>query len=288
MAQKSASKGKPSQLEIAKHKGEVLDQIMAYKREEVPRQMALVPLAQVKAFASIAAPPLDFYGALTAQRGVSLIAEVKRASPSRGLIAQEWDPPLIGETYARNGAAAISCLTDAKYFQGELEYLTAIKDRLREVKKEIPVLRKEFIYHEYQVYEARMAGADAILLIVASTSDNDLKKLHKVATDLGMGVLVEVHDEEELTRALKINPRIIGVNNRNLKTFEVDINTTARLRSLMPEGVAVVAESGIRTEEDVYALANMGCDAMLVGETFCKLPQKDRAAKVREFVEAGE
>lgn len=287
MTQKTKS-SKPSQLEIAKHKGEVLDQIMAHKRDEVSRRMAQVSLSEVKAFASVAAPPLDFYAAITGSPGVSLIAEVKRASPSRGLIAQEWDPALIGETYARNGAAAISCLTDAKYFQGELEYLTAIKDRLREVGKEIPVLRKEFIYHEYQVYEARMAGADAILLIVAAISDNDLKKLHKLSNDLGMAVLIEVHDEEELARALKLKPRIIGVNNRNLKTFEVDINTTARLRALMPEGVAVVAESGIRTEEDVHRLLGMGCDAMLVGETFCKLPQKERAAKVREFVEAGE
>ncbi len=260
---------------------------MTHKRDEVPRQMALAPLSQVKAFASLAPPPIDFYAALTRTRGVSLIAEVKRASPSRGLIAQEWDPALIGETYARNGAAAISCLTDAKYFQGQLEYLTAIKDRLREHGLQVPVLRKEFIYHEYQVYEARMAGADAILLIVGALSDNDLMDLHALSRSLGMHVLVEVHDEEELARALKVKPTIIGVNNRDLRTFTVDIRTTERLKALMPEGVAVVAESGIRNDDDVYALAAMGCDAMLVGETFCRLPQSERAAKVREFVNAG-
>lgn len=278
---------KPSQLDIAKHKGEVLDQIMAWKRLEVPKQMELVSLSQVKAFAALAPKPLDFAAALTAQRGASLIAEVKRASPSKGLIAKEWDPELIGETYARNGAAAISCLTDAKYFQGQLEYLTNIKERLRQIKKEIPVLRKEFIYHDYQVHEARMAGADAILLIVACLSDNELKRLYQLSQSLGMNVLVEVHDEAEVERALKVNAQIIGVNNRNLKTFEVDIQTTARLRNLLPAGKIVVGESGIRTLEDVKAMAAMGCDAILVGETFCKLPQKERGTKVKEFVEAG-
>lgn len=278
---------KPSQLDIAKHKGEVLDQIMTWKRQEVPKQMELAPLSQVQAFARLVPKALDFAGALTAQRGASLIAEVKRASPSKGLIAKEWAPELIGETYARNGAAAISCLTDAKYFQGSLEYLTAIKERLREVKKEVPVLRKEFIYHEYQVYEARMAGADAILLIVSVLSDNELKRLHQLSESLGMGVLVEVHDEAEVERALKVGARIIGVNNRNLKTFEVDINNTARMRALLPPGKIVVGESGIRNTDDVRAMAEMGCDAILVGETFCKLPQRDRASKVREFVEAG-
>lgn len=278
---------KPSQLEIAKHKGEVLDQIMAWKRLEVPKQMELASMSQVQAFARLAPKALDFAAALTAQPGASLIAEVKRASPSKGLIANEWDPELIGETYARNGAAAISCLTDAKYFQGSLEYLTAIKERLREFKLHVPVLRKEFIYHDYQIYEARMAGADAILLIVSVLSDNELKRLYQLTYSLGMQALIEVHNEAEVERALKIDAQIIGVNNRNLKTFEVDINNTARMRALLPPGKIIVGESGIRNTEDVRAMAEMGCDAILVGETFCKLPQRDRAAKVREFVEAG-
>ena len=278
---------KHSKLEIAKHKGEVLDQIMAAKREEVPAQMAEVSLAEVKAFARLAPDPIDFAGALTAGAGASLIAEVKRASPSKGLIAQDWDPELIGETYARSGAAAISCLTDVRFFQGKLEYLTAIKERLRAIGKPVPVLRKDFIYHEYQVYEARMAGADALLLIVGVLSDNELRKLYDLTYQLGIQALVEVHDEQELERALAIDAHIIGVNNRDLRTFTVDIETTGRLRTLIPPGKLLVGESGIRHEEDVQRMAAMGCDAILVGETFCKLRQPERAARVRAFVEAG-
>ena len=278
---------KYSKLDMAKHKGEVLDLIMDWKRVEVPKQMEEMPLAQVKAFASLAPAPLDFAGALTANAGASLIAEVKRASPSKGLIAKDWDPEQIAETYARNGAAAISCLTDSRFFQGKLEYLTGIKEHLRAIGKQIPVLRKDFLYHEYQVYEARMAGADAVLLIVGVLSDNDLRSLYKLTYDLGMQALVEIHDEAELARALKIDAHILGVNNRNLKTFQVDIETTGRLRALIPEGKILVGESGIRDIHDVRRMAEMGCDAILVGETFCKLPQQDRGAMVANFVEAG-
>jgi len=278
---------KHSKLDIAKHKGQVLDRIMAWKREEVPKQMADVSLAHVKAFAQLAPDPVDFAAALTARAGASLIAEVKRASPSKGLIANEWDPDLIAETYARNGASAISCLTDSRFFQGDLAYLTSIKERLRAIDHDVPVLRKDFVYHEYQLHEARMAGADAILLIVAVLSDNELKTLYDLTYKLGMQALVEVHNEEEVARALDFDAHIIGVNNRDLRTFQVDIENTARLRALLPPGKVVVGESGIRDVDDVQKMAEMGCDAILVGETFCKLPQKSRAAKVREFVEAG-
>lgn len=276
-----------SKLEQTKQKGEVLDFIMSWKREEVPKAMLDAPLEQVKALAQLAPKPLDFAAALTATPGASLIAEVKRASPSRGLIAQDWDPALIGETYARSGAAAISCLTDARFFQGKLEYLTEIKERLREINIPTPVLRKEFVYHEYQVYEARMAGADAVLLIVGVLGDRDLANLYALIYRLGMQALVEVHDEAELDRALALDAHIIGVNNRDLRTFEVDINTTGRLRKRIPANKLVVGESGIRNEDDVRRMADMGCDAILVGETFCKLPQAKRAAAVRAFVEAG-
>lgn len=278
---------RPSKLDIAKYKGQVLDQIMAWKRQEVPKQMETMSLAQVKAFARVTPPALDFAAALTARPGASLIAEVKRASPSKGVIAHDWDPELIAETYARNGAAAISCLTDSRFFQGKLEYLTAIKERLREIGKPVPVLRKDFLYHEYQVYEARMAGADAILLIVGVLGDNDLRDLRELAESLGMAALVEVHDETETERALKSGAHIIGVNNRNLRTFEVDIETTGRLRSLIPPDKLLVGESGIRTVADVRRMAEMGCDAILVGETFCKLPQAKRGEEVKAFVEAG-
>ena len=242
---------KPSKLNIAKYKGEVLEQIMNWKRQEVPRQMQEVSLAQAKAFAAVTPPALGFAAALAARPGASLIAEVKRASPSKGLIAHDWDPVLIAETYARGGAAAISCLTDGRFFQGKLEYLTAIKERQRVTGNFTPVLRKDFVYHEYQVYEARMAGADAILLIVSVLGDNDLRRLRQLAESLGMAALVEVHDEAELERALKGEAQIVGVNNRNLKTFEVDIETTARLRALIPPGVLLVSESGIRNTDDV-------------------------------------
>ena len=249
--------------------------------------MEEVPLAQVKAFAAVAPPALDFAAALRREGGASLIAEVKRASPSKGLIARDWDPVQIADTYARSGAAAISCLTDGRFFQGKLEYLTAIKERQRETGKPVPVLRKDFVYHEYQVHEARMAGADAVLLIVSVLSDNDLQRLRRLAESLGMAALVEVHNEAELERALKTEAQLIGVNNRNLKTFEVDVETTARLRALIPPGKLLVSESGISSAEDVRHMAEMGCDAILVGETFCKLPQDERAEKVREFVKAG-
>ncbi len=278
---------KHSQLDIAKHKGQVLDRIMAWKREETPKRMAESPLSQVKAFARLAPPPLDFAAALRARAGASLIAEVKRASPSKGLIAKDWNPELIGETYARSGAAAISCLTDSRFFQGELAYLTAIKERLRAIGAAAPVLRKDFIFHEYQVYEARMAGADAILLIVAALGDGELRRLRELAAELGMAALVEVHDEGETERALSTGATIVGVNNRDLKTFSVDIEATARLRPLIPNDVLLVSESGIRTAEDARRMAEMGCDGILVGETFCRLPQAQRAAKVREFANAG-
>ena len=274
-------------MEISKHKGQVLDRIMAWKRQEVARQMEDVPLAELKALVSLAEPPLDFAAALTAERGASLIAEVKRASPSKGLIAQDWSPTDIAETYAASGAAAISCLTDARFFQGKLAYLAEIVEHLRASDLPTPLLRKEFIYHPYQVYEARAAGADALLLIIGVLGDADLRELIDLTNRLGMAALVEVHDEEEVARALAAEARIIGVNNRNLKTFDVDIETTARLRELIPADVILVGESGIRDAADVMRMAEMGCDAILVGESFCKLPQAKRDALVREFVLAG-
>lgn len=278
---------KHSKLDMSKHKGQVLDQIMAWKRQEVPKQMEIVPLSEVKAFAQLTPPPLDFAAALTAKDGASLIAEVKRASPSKGLIAKDWDPEAIAQTYAKNGAAAISCLTDARFFQGKLEYLTSIKENLRNTAHAVPILRKDFTYHPYQIHEARMAGADVILLIAAVLSDSDMKSLYELTYELGMQALVEVHDDQELDRALKLDAHVIGVNNRNLKTFVVDIENTARLRERIPSGKLVVGESGIRNEEDVQAMAQMGCDAILVGETFCKLPANQRGAAVKQFVDAG-
>ena len=221
--------------------------------------------------------------AALARPSISLIAEVKRASPSAGDIAPDVDRIELVRAYELGGAAAISVLTDPDYFRGSLQDLIAVRAPVG-----IPVLRKDFVSHEYQVYEARMAGADAILLIVAVLGDKELRQLHALATSLGMAVLVEVHDEDEVKRALAMAPRILGVNNRNLRNFEVDIETTGRLRSLIPPEVILVSESGITGVDEVARLQAMGCNAMLVGETFCRLPQSQRANKVRQFVRAGE
>ena len=276
-----------SQLDIRKHKGQVLDKIMSWKRQEVQRHMEETPLERLKALVSVTEPPVDFAAALTSVAGASLIAEVKRASPSKGLIARDWSPTAIAETYASCGAAAISCLTDARFFQGKLAYLTEIKEHLHTRKLPTPILRKEFIYHPYQVYEARAAGADALLLVVAVLGSAELRELLRLTNRLGMGALVEVHDEAEVARALEVDAHIIGVNNRDLKTFAVDIETTARLREQIPADKIVVGESGIRNPDDVRRMVEMGCDAILVGESFCKLRQAERGPQVREFVRAG-
>lgn len=273
------SERKPSKLDLAKQKGEVLDQIMSFKRQEVPRQMAEVPLSHVKAFAQLAPPPLDFAAALRAQYGVSLIAEVKRASPSKGLIARDWDPELIGETYARAGAAAISVLTDSRFFQGQLEYLTGVKERLREIQRAVPVLRKDFIYHDYQVYEARMAGADALLLVVGVLGDGELARLLELTRQLRMQALVEVHDEAELERALAAPAQIIGINNRNLKTFNVSLSATLDLLPKVPAGRRVVTESGISLPKDVALMRSRGVQAFLVGEAFMRVPDPGAGLK---------
>ena len=273
-------------LQRIREKGQLLDEIMAWKRQEVPKQMAETPESDLQALLTFTPPAEDFAAAL-ARPGVSLIAEVKRASPSKGLIAKDFDLVDLALTYAQGGAAAISCLTDARFFQGQLAYLTAIKEAFRARDIHLPVLRKDFIYHPYQVLQARVAGADAILLIMAVLGDADYRDLLAYARELGMEALVEVHDEGELERALKQNPRVLGVNNRDLRTFQVDLNTTARLRPLVPDDVLLVAESGIRNEEDVRALKGMGVAAILVGESLVRQPRKARLRKVRALVRAG-
>ncbi len=273
-------------LQRLREKGQLLDEIMAWKRQEVPRQMQEMPESDLQALLTFTPPAEDFAAAL-AQPGVSLIAEVKRASPSKGLIAREFDPVDLALTYAEGGAAAISCLTDARFFQGQLEHLTAIKEAFRQRHIHLPVLRKDFIYHPYQVLQARVAGADAILLIMAVLSDTEYRELLAYARELGMEALVEVHDEHEVARALQAQPRIIGVNNRDLRTFQVDLQTTARLRPHIPDDILLVAESGIRHGNDVRTLKEMGVDAILVGETLVRQAPGARLRKVRELVRAG-
>jgi indole-3-glycerol phosphate synthase len=252
---------------------------MRYHREQLPKIMRSVPLADVRAFSSVAPPPLDVYVALKAS-GVSLIAECKKASPSKGLMVRHYDAVELAKAYARAGARAISVLTDARHFQGSLADLRDVKQAVK-----IPVLRKDFTFDPYHIYEARAAGADAILLIAAVLGDSDIRDLLKLAHKLGMNALVEVHTEAELARVLPLQPRIIGVNNRNLQTFEVDFANTARLRAMIPDDIVVVGESGLKTAEDVQQMRDIGVDAILVGETLVK--SKDTYQAARLMVEAG-
>jgi indole-3-glycerol phosphate synthase len=242
----------------------VLDKILAHKVEEVAHFKTVVPLNRIQEAAVTQPAPRDFAGALRRDK-VALIAEVKKASPSKGVLVENFDPVAIGMTYAENGAGAISVLTDETFFQGHLDYLKAIRGATT-----VPVLRKEFIIDPYQVYEARGAGADAVLLIVMALEDGQLADLHWLVTELGMAALVEVHNEAELERALKIGATLIGVNNRDLRTFHEDIETTVRLAKQMPPGVTLVAESAIRSAVDVRRMGECGAHAVLVGEGLMK------------------
>lgn len=294
-----------------KHQGKMLEQIMAWKREELPGRQRLVPIAELRALAATTPEPMDFAAALR-QPGVSLIAEVKRASPSRGLLCQDFDPVKLAQTYAQGGATAISVLTDSRYFQGHLEYLTAVKEALafggkgreQEEKRDMrstpptasprlapspvcPLLRKDFIFDPYQVVEARVAGADALLLIVAVLGDGALRNLLQETKHYGMTALVEVHNEQEVERALTAGAQVIGINNRDLRTFAVDLQTTARLRALVPADRVIVSESGIHTPDDVRRLRDLRVDAVLVGESLVTAAPGERLTTARRLVQAG-
>ncbi|MFO7322678.1 MAG: indole-3-glycerol phosphate synthase TrpC [Chloroflexota bacterium] len=244
--------------------GTVLDRILERKAEDVAARKLERPLADVRREAETAAPPRDFAGALRRDT-VALIAEVKRASPSKGVLIDPFDPVELATTYAGHGAAAISVLTDEPFFQGHLDHLRAVRGAVG-----IPLLRKDFTLDPYQVYEGRAAGADAMLLIVAALEDWQMAELHALVTALGMAALVEVHNEAEVERALKLGATLIGVNNRDLKTFQEDISTTERLARLLPDGVTLVAESAIRSAEDVRRMGAAGARAVLVGEGLVK------------------
>jgi indole-3-glycerol phosphate synthase len=268
---------------------------MRYKREQLPAVMRAVPLADLRAFASVAPPTSDFESALKTS-GLSLIAECKKASPSRGLISPDYDPVQLARIYVEGGAVAISVLTDARYFQGSLGDLRDVKEMIgtsfspkfssRSSESRPPVLRKDFTFHAYHVYEARAAGADAILLIAAVLEGRELESLQDLAHELGMAALLEVHTEEELDRVLAIKPRIVGINNRNLQTFEVDFDNTARLRAKIPEDVVTIAESGIKSIDDVKRMGDLNVDAILVGETLVR--SKNVLAQTRAFANAGQ
>ncbi len=258
----------------------MLDKILAHKRIEIER----LNLAELKVRAKDAPEPRAFLPPLPVGEGggasVRLIAELKRASPSRGLLAPHLDMLELAQIYAANGASALSVLTDEKFFLGRL---TTLYDLRVTNRISLPLLRKDFILSEAQLYETRAAGADAVLLIAAGiTEDTELAELHELALALGLTPLVEAHDESELERVLRLpNLKLVGVNNRNLKTFDISLDTTARLRPLVPPGLPLVSESGIFTVAHVAQLAALGVDAVLVGEALVTAP--DIGAKVREL-----
>jgi indole-3-glycerol phosphate synthase len=277
--------------------GSFLNRILDHKRSEVARQQAKIPLAQLEARGAAAPPPRDFAAALRKPGQAALIAEVKKASPSKGLLLERFDPLELARSYAENGAAAISVLTDQRFFQGSLKYLEGIRERLEigdwrlaSTEQSLisnlqspPLLRKDFILDPYQVYEARAYGADALLLIVAALDDQALAALLGLTHELGMQALVEVHDEAELDRALAVGATVVGVNNRDLRTFVTTLETTERIAARLPatDRPLLVSESGISSAADVARVRAWGADAVLVGEALVTAP--DIAAKVREL-----
>ncbi|MDB5863717.1 MAG: Indole-3-glycerol phosphate synthase [Betaproteobacteria bacterium] len=247
---------------------DILKRILAVKAAEVAAARTSKPLAEVAAAALDAAPARDFAGALAAKVSAGLpgvIAEIKKASPSKGLLRERFDPAAIARSYERHGAACLSVLTDSQFFQGRLDDL-----KLARAACTLPVLRKDFMIDAYQVYEARAAGADCILLIAAALSDASMREVEDLAEKLGLAVLVEVHDGAELDRALHLKTPLIGINNRNLRTFETRLETTLDLLERIPDGRIVVTESGILAPDDVARMRERHVCAFLVGEAFMR------------------
>ncbi len=253
---------------------DILDRILAVKRTEIAANMTVKPIEVLQREARTMSPPRDFAGAIAMKirsGHAAVIAEIKKASPSKGLLRADFDPPAIARSYAESGAACLSVLTDTQFFQGAPSYLQAARAAC-----ELPVLRKDFTIDRYQVAEARAMGADAILLIVAALEQPRMLELEAFAADLGLGVLVEVHDESELDRALALRTTLLGINNRNLRNFETRLETTFDLLDRIPADRTVITESGIHAPADVAAMRARGVHAFLVGEAFMRAPDPGR------------
>jgi len=257
----------------------ILDKIVAYKKEELAVQKQARSLSHLQSFPLFTEKPPSFLHAVRDRAGRSIIAEIKKASPSKGVIREDFEPIPLAKSYATNGAAAISVLTESAFFQGNLEYLTLIREHV-----ELPLLRKDFLFDPYQVYEARAFGASAILLIVAILSDSQLVELSDLAHSLAMDCLVEVHDEREVERAIKCNCSLLGINNRDLRTFHTTIETTERLVRFIPSHVTVVSESGLSHRDQLARLEAHGVRAFLIGETF--MAAHDPGATLRQMLGA--
>jgi len=258
---------------------DILKTILAKKVEEVARRKLGMTIANLEEIAGNVERPRGFYNALQAKAAAkkpAIIAEIKKASPSQGVIREDFQPVTIAQDYAMSGATCLSVLTDKEFFQGSEAYLQMVRERCP-----LPVLRKDFMIDAYQIYEARALGADCILLIVAALADSQMQELAEQATKLGMDVLVEVHDADELQRALALDTKLIGINNRNLRTFETSLQTTLTLKNSVPADRLIITESGIHTHDDVQLMLDHEIYTFLVGEAFMRAPSPGQ--KMREL-----